>query len=309
MELAVLDWDDLRFFLAVARHGTLAAAAKELHVTQSTVSRRLAALQEKMGVRLLQRSADGYAVTLAGESIRAHVERVEAETLMVERAVAGLDARPEGMVRIASSQLVTSHLLAPTFAALQAIHPGIVIESYPILPGEPLMSRDADVAVRLRRFRHPDLVARKLGALAFGLYACVAYLARHGEPDIGHGCAGHRLIGLLTEVELSAQASWLDEHAGRAEVVLRADSYETQHWAAASGGGFALLPCFRADAEPALRRIVTPTPIPAAEIWLGVHAENRQLPRIRAVLDCIAEAVRARAAALNPVDDMAKGSL
>jgi len=94
--------------------------------------------------------------------------------------------------------------------------------------------------------------------------------------------------------------AWLAEHAGRALVVLRADSHETQLWAAACGCGLALLPRFRAEAEPALRRIATPAPVPPAEVWLGVHGENRRLSRVRTVLDCIAEAVRSRAAMLNP---------
>ena len=141
--MAMLDWDDLRFFLAVARHRTLAVAAKHLHVTQSTVSRRLASLQEGMGVRLLQRTADGYLLTLAGESIRA---------LSVERAVAGQDVRLDGLVRVAGAQMLTSHLLAPSYAALHGLHPGILIEALPSLPGEPLATQDADIAVRLRRF-------------------------------------------------------------------------------------------------------------------------------------------------------------
>ena len=296
----MLDWDDLRFFLAVARHGTLAAAAKQLHVTQSTVSRRIAAMQDGMGVRLLQRTADGYVLTLAGESIRQHVERVETETRLVESAVAGLDARLAGMVRVSSSQVLTSHLLAPCFAALHARHPDILIEALPDLPGEALATRDADVVVGLRRFGHHDLVARSIGHLAFGLYACVSYLAQHGEPDLGGGCDGHRLITLVDDHVLPEQAAWLAGHAGRAQVVLRADSYETQHWSANCGGGLALLPRFRADGEPALRRIATPVPAPAAEIWLGAHHENRQVPRVRAVLDCIAEMVRGKASMLNP---------
>jgi len=301
----MLDWDDLRFFLAIARHGTLSAAAKHLHVTQSTVGRRLASLQAGMGVRLLQRSADGYVLTLAGESIRENVEHVEAEALSVERAVAGHDLRLEGQVRVASSQFITSHLLAPCFAALHARHRGILIECYPNLPGGPLATHDADIGVQLRRFEHQDLVVRSVGALAFGLYACVAYLARYGEPDVESGCPGHQLITLLNDGELSAQAAWLDQHAGRAQVVLKADSYETQHWSVACGGGLALLPRFRADAEPALRRIRTLTPVPGAEIWLGVHRENRATPRVRTVLDCIAETVRSRAAVLNPVEQPA----
>jgi DNA-binding transcriptional LysR family regulator len=296
------DWDDLRFFLAVARHRTLSAAARNLQVTQSTVSRRLALLQERMGVRLLQHAAGGYLLTLAGESIRAHVERVEAETLAVERIVAGHDIRLEGSVRVSSAQFLTSHLLAPAFALLHARHRSILIESLPDMPGEPLATQDAEIAVRLRRFEHHEVVVRNIGAVAFGLYACVAYLARHGEPDVANGCYGHQLITLLDDGNLSPQAAWLALNAGRAQVVLRADSYETQHWATYCGGGLALLPRFRADAEPALQRIVTAPPVPSGEIWLGVHRENRQVPRVRTVLDCIAEAVRKRAATLDPVE-------
>jgi DNA-binding transcriptional LysR family regulator len=298
----MLDWDDFRFFLAVARNRTLAAAAKHLHVTQSTVSRRLVSLQAAMGVRLLQRTPEGYVLTLAGESTRTHAERLEAEALSAERAVAGQDVRLEGLVRVSSSQLLTSHLLAPCFATLHAHHRSLLIEALPDLMGEPLATYDADIAVRLRRFEHYDLFVRSIGTIAFGLYGCVAYLAHHGEPDLGSGCPGHQLITLLDERDVSAQAAWLAEHAGRAQVVLKADSYETQHWTASCGGGLALLPRFRADAEPALRRITTVTPVPSAEIWLGVHRDNRRVPRVRTVLDCIAEAVRCRAALLNPVE-------
>lgn len=298
----MLDWDDLRFFLAVARHRTLASAAKQLRVTQSTVSRRLATLQDGMGVRLLQRTSDGYVLTLAGESIRLHVERIEVEASMAERAVAGQDVRLEGLVRVASSQLLTSHLLAPSFAALHDHHRDILIEALPTLPGEPLATQDADIAVRLQRFEHPEVVMRNIGVIAFGFYSCLAYLARHGEPDLSRGCEGHQLITMLDDRDLTAQAAWLRDHAGQARVVLKADSYETQHWAAYCGGGLALLPRFRADAEPALHRLRTPVPIPSAEIWLGVHRENRDVPRVRMVLDCIAEAVRSRASVLNPAE-------
>ena len=296
----MLDWDDFRFFLAVARHGTLAAASKHLHVTQSTVSRRVAALQDRMGVRLLRRSAEGYLLTLAGRTIMDRVERLEAEALAVERAVSGLDVRLEGQVRVASSQMLTSHVLAGCFAIVHARHPGLLIEAVADVPRDDPATVQPDVAIRLRRFEHPDLKVRCLGRIAFGLYGCVAYLERHGEPDLGNGCVGHQLITLLDDRDLSTQAGWLAEHAGRAHVALRADSYETQHWVAACGGGLALLPRFRADAEPGLRRLAVPVPVPTAEIWLGVHRENRQVPRVRVVLDCLAEAVRSRSAILNP---------
>lgn len=250
----MLDCDDLRFFLAVARHHTLSAAARQLRVTQSTVSRRLTSLQEGLGVRLLPRTTDGYVLTLAGESIRAHVERVEAEALSVEHAVPGHDVRLEGTVRVASTPMLTSHILAPCFAALHARHDGILIEAFPTQPGEPLITNDADIVVRLRRFDHNTLVARNIGIIAFGLYGSVSYLARRGEPDLSKGCAGHHLISLSDDHDLSAQATWLSDQADRARVVLKADSYETQHWAAYCGGGLALLPCFRASEQTPSQR-------------------------------------------------------
>ena len=298
----MLDWDDLRFFLAVARHKTLATAAKHLDVTQSTVGRRVASLQKTMGVRLLNRTADGYVLTRAGQSIFAHIERVEAETSAVERAVAGMDMRLEGLVRVAGPQLLTSHLLVPCFAALQTSHLGIVIESVPESGFASPAQGEADVLVRLRRFQQQDLIVRNVGAVAFGLYSCVAYLARHGQPDFSNGLVGHRLITLLDDRELSEQEAWLLEHAGRAKVSFKADSYESQYWAAYCSGGLALLPRFRADAEPALRLIAAPSPVPPASVWLGVHRDSRSVPRIRVVLDCIIEAMRIRADILNPSD-------
>ena len=225
----MLDWDDLRVFLAISRHRSLAAAAKELRVTQSTVGRRLASLESGLGARLLNRTADGYVLTLAGKGILANVERVEREALCLERAVTGLDARLAGVVRVTGSELVTSHLLAPSLAELHAADRSITVELAPLSGGEPVAVHEADVAVQMRPFEHRDIVARKLGALAFGLYASRAYLDRCGAPDIDDGCAGHQLITLLDDRELSAQAAWLREHAFRGDPVLLSDSYETQH--------------------------------------------------------------------------------
>ena len=297
----MLDWDDLRFFLAVARHRSLAAAAKLLNVTQSTVGRRLVSLEAQIGARLLHRVADGYALTLAGQEILAGVERMEGEALRVERAVAGHDTRMAGVVRVTGSQLVTSHLLAPSLAALHLADRSVTVELVPSLSGKALAVHEADVAVQLHPFEHPDLIVRKLGTLAFGLYAASAYLGRFGIPDLQDKCAGHLLITLLDDQELSAQAGWLSEHAGRGDVVLRSDSYETQHWATASGSGLAVLPRFRADAEPGLQWLASPVPVPTSGIWLGVHRDNRSIPRVRAVLDCIADAVRSRGASLDPL--------
>jgi DNA-binding transcriptional LysR family regulator len=303
-EAGLLDWDDLRFFLAVSRHRTLAAAAKHLRVTQSTVSRRITSLQASMGVRLLNRTPDGLVPTLAGESILHHAERVEAEALCAERAIAGHDDRLLGLVRVASSQLLSSQLLAASFADLHVHHRDILIEAFPEFAGDQLAAHEVDIALRLRRFEHPDLVVRTIGLLAFAFYGSVDYLARVGEPDLESECSGHQLITLLDEPGQCPQSAWLAEHAAKAVVTLKVDSYETQHCATYSGGGLAVLPRCLGDRDPKLRRLPTTAPPPAAEIWLGVHRENRRIPRVRLVLDCIAAAARSRAEALNPQENL-----
>lgn len=298
-----MDWDDLRFFLAVLRQKTLAGAAKRLSVTQSTVGRRLASLETRLGVRLVQRTAEGYVPTPAGEAVRQHVERVEAEMHSVERAVGGLDMQLGGVVRVASTPLLASHVLAPCAAALYTRHPEISMELLSHLPDPGFTTREADICVRLSRFEQNGLAIRRIGTLAFGLYASLAYLNRYGDPDPDQGCAGHHLVTMQDESELSEQAEWLADVAGRAQVLLRTDSRETLFWAALQAGGLALLPRFRGDSEPALRRLATPLPVPGAGVWLAVHENIRHMPRIRAVLDCIAETFRRTASTMDPDPD------
>lgn len=163
-----------------------------------------------------------------------------------------------------------------------------------------LATRDADVCVQFRRFDQGGWAVRRIGTLAFGLYASVTYLSRRGEPDPDMGCAGHHLVAMVDEGEHPEQADWLAEIAGRSEVLLRTDSRETLLWTALQAGGMALLPRFRGDAEPALRRLQTPSPAPSVEVWLAVHEDLRRVPRIRAVLDCTAETFRRVAGALDP---------
>lgn len=122
--MSLVDWDDLQFFLAVARSGSFSVAARSLRVTQSTVGRRLTSLETAMGARLLHRGPEGYVPTAAGEAILSHVERVEAETLALVRAVQGYDSRLEGNVRVAAPDFVASRLLVPAFSALSLRHPG-----------------------------------------------------------------------------------------------------------------------------------------------------------------------------------------
>ncbi len=288
----MLDWDDLRFFLAVARHRSLSAAAKELQVAQSTVGRRLASLEQNLGVRLLNRTPDGYKPTLAGEDVRAKAERVEAETQALHRDVGGRDLRVAGIVRVTCAESIATHILAPCFATLSREHPQITIELFPDSQNVSLAMREADIAVRLTRPTQHDVVIRRIGTMAFGLYASPSYLEANGELDFEAGCPGHLMIHQLDGIQDAEQTEWLAGIAPRARVAMQTTSHESAVNAALHGGGLACLARFRADKEPGLRTVETPTPVPATDIWLAVHKDNRQTPRIRAVLDNITECLR-----------------
>jgi DNA-binding transcriptional LysR family regulator len=298
----LLDWDDLRFFLAIARLGSLSAAARELRVTQSTVGRRLASLESALGARLLHRTPEGYVPTLAGDAMMGQAERVEAEVLAVERTVGGRDAQLEGMVRVTAVDTLASHVLVPCFAALQTGSPEVALELVADVRHFSLAMREADIAVRLAPFEGHDLVVRRIGVLAHGLYASPAYLERHGEPDFGAGCAGHRLVASLDAAEVPQLAGWLAEIAPRATVALRTDSPEAQLQGALCGAGIACLPRLRGDAFGARLRGLAPPQAQAAAvgIWLAVHKDNRRTPRIRLVLDAVVAAFRDHADELYP---------
>lgn len=297
----MLDWDDLRFFLALARHGSLSAAARELRVSQTTVGRRLASLEAGLAVRLLNRTPNGYVLTLAGQSVRGQAERLEAEALSLERNVSGRDTQLTGLVRITCAETVANHLLAPCLAVLHRQHPDIMVELTSDLRNLSLSMREADISVRLSRPEQHDLAVRRIGDLGFGLYASPAYLERHGELGIEAGCAGHYLITQSNDAEAAAQTRWLAELAPRARVALQTTSHEAAASAALHGGGLACLTRFRADREAGLTRLPVPT-APAVAIWLAVHRDNRANARIRACLTHITQSVRSLAGQLFPSD-------
>ena len=298
----MLDWDDLRFFLALARYGSLSAAAKDLHVAQSTMGRRLASLEASLGVRLLNRTPDGYVPTQAGEGVRVHAERLEQEAKALERAVSGRDTRMAGLIRITSADAVATHILAPCFADLHLQHPDTMIELIPNSRELSLSMREADISVRLKRPEQHDLVVRRIGSLAFGLYASPAYLSRHAAPDLESGCAGHHLITQFEDIQGSAQAAWLADLAPRAQVAMQTSSHEVAVMATLEGGGLACLARFRADREDGLTRLKVPSASPYAEMFLVVHGDNRRVPRIRVALTQITEWVRNLAGQLLPDD-------
>lgn len=297
--VAMLDWDDLRTFLAISRERSLSAAARALKSTQSTVGRRLEALHERTGSKLLQKSPQGYVLTPTGERVLANVERMEVEALAVERTIMGDDARLEGDVRITSVEAFAAHILAPSLPSLLNRFPGLSVEIDVDTRALSLSRREADIAVRLAAFEQHETVVRKSGTMAFGLYAAPSYLERHDPPEFD-GCPGQTILTLQDTLMHTPEAQWLSGIAHAAKIALKSNSREAQLQAAAAGLGLACLPRYLADPRNDLIRLTTPSAPPSRDIWVGVHRDTRQSPRIRVVLDHLAETLHAAAPRLSP---------
>lgn len=288
-----MDWDDLRTFLAIARHGTLSAAARALGVTQPTMGRRLAAMEARTGAKLLQRLPGRYALTPLGESVLGNAERIEAEALAAERVITGRDFALEGLVRLTTVDTLAARIVAPALAELQRRNPGIVVELVPDTRSLSLSRREADIALRMSRFEGREVAARRVGAVAMGLYATPDWQDRIRQGKV-------RLVTVLDDQAHLPEAKWLRETFPEALVSFSSNSREVQLWAAKAGAGVAALARYRADAEPGLVKICANRPDLVRDVWLGVHLDMRHMPRVRAVMDAVTTQLKKQAAVLVP---------
>src|SRR3954468_7762043 len=192
----MLDWDDIRYFLAVSREGSLSAAAHTLGVTQPTVGRRITALQRRLGAKLFLPTATGQALSPSGHRLLPHAERMETEGLAAERVTSGRDAGLRGRVRITASEWLIGAVLGPMVRPFVTRHPELELELVADVRHLSLVRREADLALRPSRFDQLQVVQREIAKVAFGLYASDSYLAERGTPDFARHGEGHRLIAM-----------------------------------------------------------------------------------------------------------------
>lgn len=295
----MLDWDALHTFLAIARHGSLSAAARALGVQQTTIGRRLAALEARAGATLLHKTPRGFVLTSAGEAILGNVERIESETLAIERRITGRDVRLEGTVRVTAVESLTAEVIVPALPELRRRHPGIHIDLIAESRSLSLTMREADIALRLARPQQQDLAIRRVGSVGFGLFAAPSYLAEHGMPDLAAGAPGHMAILFQPDQAHLDEVVWFSGLTAQATPALRANSRSCQCAAAVAGLGIACLAEYLATGQN-LTRLATPSPPPARDLYLCTHNDIRHTPRIRAVTDLLASAIRAAAPRLRP---------
>jgi DNA-binding transcriptional LysR family regulator len=286
----MLDWDDLRYFLAVHRNATLARAASALAINATTVGRRLVALEEQLEARLFDRTPDGYALTPAGRDLLARAEAIEAQTFAIERELMGADQRPTGVVRLTATETLATRFVMPHLPAFRAKYPEITLALECTNRRISLARREADVALRLARPREDNVVPRRLAAVHLGLYAAPHYLDQRGMPeDPETTLAGQDVILFADSRAFAVENAWFQPRIAGARIPMRSDSVSSIYAAAVAGLGLALLPAAVADRDAALRRVPTASSPAPREIWQAVHADMQKNKRVRVVLDFLAE--------------------
>lgn len=281
------NWDNLRVFLAVARTGSLSAAARDLGVNHSTVFRRVAGFEEDLGVRLFERHREGYALTAAGEEMLAASGEIEERVQLLDRRISGRDLRLSGSLRVATTDTLMQALLPPLFAAFRAAFPRVELEVAVAQEFVSLGRREADVAVRAGLRPPESLVGRSVARLGFAVYGSPAYLAGRAEAPL----AAQDWLGPDESLAHTAVAGWLRDQVPPARILFRSNSLVVLYQAARAGLGLALLPCFLADPDAALSRLTPPLPGVENELWLLTHADLRRSARVRAFLDFLHEAL------------------
>jgi DNA-binding transcriptional LysR family regulator len=293
-----LDWDKVRAFLAVARAGSLAAAAAALRVSEATVGRHLRALEGELGAPLFDRLPNRLAPTPLGRGLVEAAAAMEEEALRFERAARAGAAGPGEPVRVTATTSVALFVARHLDRVLAAVPAGVQLRLSGTRAPLSLARREAEIALRMRRPPgRGELSVRRVGSVAFSLYAARDHLARRGWAK-GDGLGGLAFVGVRDDPE-SRQARWLDAAAAGVPMPLRLDEVPLRLEAARRGLGAALLPCFLGDGEPDLRRLLSPPPELDEEVYLLVHDDFRSVPAVRAAGTALAQLFREEAAALR----------
>ncbi len=291
----MMDWDDYRYILAVAEARSLSSAGRRLGVSHPTVYRRVRAMEERLGVRLFDRRGNRYVLTAAGEEAVRAARGLSAEFDALERRLAGRDAAPSGRVRLTAPDTLAEYLLPDILAELRHRTPQISLE---IVVGNeflPLTRREADIALRASDKPPETLLGRRVGHIAVAPYG---QRKRFGEALDDIDPTAQTWIGFDDTLGHLKSARWLEREIAPERVVYRANSLLAILGAARAGVALALLPCFLGDTDDRLIRLQNPIAELDTPLWVLIHRDLRDVPRIRTVADALADGLRRRGAEL-----------
>ncbi len=285
----MFDWNDLRAFLAVAETGSTLAAGRKLRVSQTTVARRVTALEEALALTLFERRQAGYVLTPLGEELLGKAQAVEAAADALIEAAASKTREISGIVRVTTQEFFAVTLLAPILRELHDAYPDIRIELDTSEDVRDLAAGEAEVALRAcSKLEGGGLVGRRIADDRWAFYCSRSYADAHGVPTGRRELRNHPIIGGGGQMLWRIYGAWLREHGLEDAVAMHHGSAMGLLASVRSGMGLAVLPCFVADMDPDLVRCLPPTDDDRG-LWLLTHERLRHTPRVRAVLDFLAE--------------------
>ncbi|MGX1166852.1 DNA-binding transcriptional LysR family regulator [Bradyrhizobium sp. USDA 372] len=294
-----MDWDLCKTFVAVADTGSFTAAARRLHTSHPTVSRKIAALEAQLGTRLVARAADGLALTADGRTLREHAEAMAAAALRAETAVAAGGHKARGIVKLSIGVTLASHWLMPRLPAFLRAHDHIQLEIITHPFPASVRRREADVVLRPFDSGEENLVGRKIGRLGTGFYASRDYAAGRPLPERRGDWKEHSVIGFADQTSNAQLARWSDVVTRQARVAMRCSSQGDMLAAVRAGIGISALSCFVAEAYSDLVRVAPQKLASVADLWLLAHPDLVELPAVRVVIDFVAECARTDRARLR----------
>ncbi|MEE1656095.1 LysR family transcriptional regulator [Microvirga sp. CF3062] len=290
--MSAFDWDDLRFFLAVARAGRLTAAARHLEADHTTVSRRISALEASLKAKLFERSPQGYTLTEPGERLLKHAETMETQALAVASELGGADLALTGTVRIGAPDGIGTYFLAPELGALAERHPGLTLQLVALPRTFSLSKREADIAVTLEQPTEGRLVSRKLTDYRLRLYASKDYLERHGPVTELADLSGKTLVTYVADLLYSPVLDYFSAIEKFTSRRFECASVVAQAEAVRAGIGIGILHDYAVRSFPELE-VVLPDISYLRTYWLVTHADVRNLRRVEEVYSFILSRVRA----------------
>ncbi|OOY06970.1 transcriptional regulator [Thioclava sp. F36-7] len=279
-----MDWNDLRFFLAVARSKSLSEAGRQLEVSTSTVARRIKFLEDSLRLKLFRHHHDGYALTQAGLDLLDPAESAEAQMRLVERSARRKDGELAGLVRIDVPELIGQKILLPELRGFYANYPNIRLDFRSSVLPVRLRAQESDIVVRLVRPERGNYRIRLVGKIGFGFFASQEYLIRHGTPRAESDLLRHRVIAWPDDLKFLTMSAWLQTVCPDLAPSMFLDSFKAHVEAAKHGFGIAALPYFAASAEGLVPVLTTIAPL-KLDLWLLIHDRSPMTNSIRVTYD------------------------
>ncbi|MGC6476479.1 MAG: LysR family transcriptional regulator [Parvibaculales bacterium] len=299
-----MDWDDLRFFLAVAGAGSLSAAAKQLRVNTTTVLRRIAHLEEALDTRLFERLRSGYQLTQNGVRLRDMLDPVDQNLSALERDFQAGGQASGGLVKLSASEVMSSEVLATGLAAFHRQHSGVTLTvlsdqfigwgGSSAAPRIMNPLRDVDMTIRAVRPTDGDMLMRKIGDMAYGLYA-----AKNRDAGLfdkkavaKNNLSDCPLVGFAEEEPPVGPVWWLSRAEKTAQIIARSSSAALRARMIEDGSALSALPCVLGDKNPNLERVIDPEVMGGFELWLLVRKDLAKLSHVRQAMDFVIDHVQ-----------------